>query len=90
MFIIQAMKLVIFSVITIILAKTTNMPDSLLLLLAAGFFVYGLISIATKKYHRFPLYAATALCILIIFLGYNNNYVLALMLFSLMIDVFSS
>ncbi|MBI3051347.1 hypothetical protein HYY74_02715 [Candidatus Woesearchaeota archaeon] len=88
MLLVRAVKFVLFSLIMIGLVKLQTVPAYFLVIIGTCFLIYGLYGIVTRDYYRFPLYSAAALCVLIILVGYASVYILAAMLFALMLDVF--
>ncbi|MBI4438683.1 hypothetical protein HY640_02000 [Candidatus Woesearchaeota archaeon] len=84
----QIAKLVIYFLIAIVLTVLEDVPPVILIILAAGFTVYGLWGLLSRNYYRLPLYLAAVGCLALMFLGYKNTFVVAAMLFVLMLDVF--
>lgn len=83
----KAVKFSLFVILALVLL-IPDLPQRLLIAIAAVLFAVAGYAVLKKKYYRAPLYVAAALIVIALMAGIQSILLVALLLFALMVDYF--
>ena len=84
--ILRTAKFVAYCLIAVMMSQN-YVSSTVAFAIAFAFIAYGVYGLVQKQFYKAPLYGAAALLI-ILSIGFASNLLFALLLFTLMIDVF--
>ncbi|GEM_PF-7108243 len=81
-------KFSVYSLITLLFATVQQLPARFFIAAIAVIAIYAGVDMAKKKFLKLPVYAVAIILILAMMLGLKSIFLVALLFFILMVDVF--
>lgn len=84
----KIVKFAFYSLVAVLFAAVEKLPARFFIAVIAVIAVYAALDIVAKNFLKIPIYAAAIIIILVMMLGLKSIYLVALMFFMMMVDVF--
>ena len=84
----KIIRLLFYSLIALLFATVQQLPARFLIAAIAVIAVYAGVDVMKKKFLKLPVYVVAIILILAMMLGFKSMFLVALLFFILMVDVF--
>lgn len=84
----KIVKFAFYSLVAVLFVAVEQLPARFFIAAIAVIAVYSAFDIVAKNFLKIPIYTAAIIIILVMMLGLKSIYLVALMFFILMVDVF--